>query len=120
MEINVPEYQSTRYELWKKEIKAWATITELSKEKQAIAVALSLPKDDKIKEKVFGELTLDELNNENGLTILFRLLDKHLLPDDLANCVNKFEDFEKLMRGPKESIQGYISNFDWVIKIFKR
>ena len=50
VEINVPEYQSTRYELWKKEIEAWTTITELSKEKQAIAVALSLPEDDKIKE----------------------------------------------------------------------
>ena len=64
---------------------------------------------------MFGELTLDELSSENGLSILFRLLDKHLLPDNLANCVNKFEDFEKVMRGPKESIQVYISNFDWVI-----
>ena len=115
VECNVPEYKSTCYELWKKEIEAWATITELSLDKQAIAVALSLPQDDKIKEKVFGELTLEELRSENGISILFSFLDKHLLPDDLTICVNKFEEFEKLSRGPKESIQEYISNFDWII-----
>ena len=115
VELNVPEYKSTCCGLWKKEVEAWATVTELSLDKQAIAVALSLPQDERIKEKVFGELTLDELNSENGLSILFSFLDKHLLPDELTICVNKFEEFEKLSRGPKESIQEYISNFDWII-----
>ena len=47
-------------------------MTELGKEKQALAVTLSLPEDDKrkIKEKVFGKMKLDGLNSENGTSRL--------------------------------------------------
>lgn len=67
---------------------AWAVVTDLSIEKQALAVALSLPEDDKnkIKEKVFGEMKLEDLKSEKGMSILFKFLDKHLLPDELTNC----------------------------------
>ena len=59
----------------------------------------------KIKEKVIGELKLNELNNENGMSILFDFLVKHLLPDELANCLNKLEAFENFERGHKQSIR---------------
>ena len=44
---------SRNYELWKLQIQAWVFVTEMSKEKQALAVALNLPEDNKwkIKEK---------------------------------------------------------------------
>ena len=53
--------ESTSYELWKFKTLAWTVVTELSREKQAVMVALSLPEGDKrkIKEKVFGELKLN-------------------------------------------------------------
>ena len=40
---------------------------------QAAAVSLSIPEDDKnkIKEKVFGELKLDDLNSENRISEIF-------------------------------------------------
>ena len=43
----------TDYELWKLETQVWTVITDISVEKQAVAVALNLPGDDKrkIKEK---------------------------------------------------------------------
>ena len=43
-------------------------MTDLSKEKQGVAIALSLPEDDTsgIRDKIFNELTLASLNNENG------------------------------------------------------
>ena len=77
----------TSYELWKQETLAWTVITDLGKEKQAVAVALNLPRDgkNKIKEKVFCELKLDDLNSENGMYILFEFLDKYLLDDELMN-----------------------------------
>ena len=53
-EISIPTLTgSTNNELWKLQTQAWTVVTELSKEKQAIAVALNLPEDDerKIKEK---------------------------------------------------------------------
>ena len=53
-EISIPRLTGlTNYELWKLQTQAWTVVTELSKEKQVVAVALSLPGDDnrKIKEK---------------------------------------------------------------------
>ena len=81
-EISIPTLTGSKnYELWKLQTQAWTVVTELSKEKQAVAVALSLPEDDKrkIKEKVFGELELDVLNSENGIGVLFEFLDRYLL-----------------------------------------
>ena len=105
---------SSNYELWKLETLAWTVVTDLSREKQAVAVALSLPEDDKnnIKEKVFGGLKLDDLNSENGMSLLFQLLDKHLLEDELMDSLNKFEDFENFERKRGQSIREYVNNFD--------
>ena len=97
-EISIPTLTgSTDYELWKLQALAWTVVTELSKEKQAVAVALSLSEDDKrkIKETVFGELDLDVLNSGNGMSVLFEFLDRYMLEDELMNSWNKFEDFEK-------------------------
>ena len=68
--INPPSYSSGKsYERFKQELLAWREITELSKNKQGIAVALSLPEDDenKIKDKVLDQISLDELKAEDGL-----------------------------------------------------
>ena len=100
--------------MWKKEIEAWTVGTELRKEKQAVAVMLNLPGDNIIKQKALEELTLEELNSENGLSILFEFLDKHLLRDNVRNCLNKFEEFENFERAPKENIRDYVSQFDYI------
>ena len=86
----------------------------MSKEKQALAVALNLPEDDKwrIKEKVFGELELDVLNSENGMSVLFEFLDENLLEDELMNRWHTFEDFEKFERKPGRNIREYVADFD--------
>ena len=114
-EINIPRLTgSTNYELWKLQTQAWTIVTELSKEKQAVAVALNFPDDKrKIKEKVFGELELDVLNSENGMGVLFEFLDKYLLEDELMNSWNKFEDFEKFERKPGQNIREYVADFDF-------
>ena len=48
---------------------AWREITDLAKTKQGIAIALSLPEDDesKIKDKVFYQMSLEDLKSEDGL-----------------------------------------------------
>ena len=66
-EISLPTLNElTSYELWKQETLAWTVITDLGKLKQAVAVALNHSRDgkNKIKEKVFCELKLDDLNSE--------------------------------------------------------
>ena len=114
-EISIPTLMgSTNYELWKLQTQAWTVVTELSKEKHAVAVALSLPEDDKrkVKEKVFGELELDVLYSENGMSVLFEFLDRYLLEDELMNSWNKFEDFEKIERKHGQIIREYVADFD--------
>ena len=99
---------------FKQETLAWAHITDISKKNQAIVVALNLPEDDqqKIKEKVFDEIGLDDLHSENGLSILFENLDKHLSKDELYDILDKFEDFENFVRKNGQSINEYVALFD--------
>ena len=60
------------------ELEAWQAITDVSKETQAIAVALSLPQTPDttgICERVFGELELSDLKKEDDMKTLTDYLD---------------------------------------------
>ena len=78
-------------------------------------VALSLPQDENesgIREKVFDEIELSEHKKENGLDILIKFLDGKLGKDELADSLEKFEDFEDFSRGNGQSILDCINKFD--------
>ena len=116
MRINPPDYiKCKNYERYKQELLAWKRVTEVDKKKQAIAIALSLPADGEeetgIREKVFEELKLEDLEKDNGLDTLIAFFDKHLGKDDLSDSFQKFEEFEECIRR-SESIRDYIQNFD--------
>ena len=106
--------EKTDYELWKLETHAWTVVTDISEEKQAVAVALNLPGDDKrkIKEKVFDELGLSVLNSENGMSNLFDFLDRYLLEDEVMSSWRRFDDFENFERKHGQNIRDYVDNFD--------
>lgn len=89
-------HKSKNYELYRTEILAWSEVSELQRTKAGIAVALSLPESNEtlIREKVFSQLSIAELKQENGLDILISFLDKHLAKDGLSDCLQKFEDFD--------------------------
>ena len=93
---------------------AWKEITDLPNNKQGIAVALPLPVDDEhqIKDMVFDRIPLDDLKTDFGLNILIAFLDKHLAKDDLADSVEKFDDFDDFKREDGQSIHEYIAMFD--------
>ena len=67
------------YEAFKREVKAWADVTDLAKKKQGNFIALSLPNKSKfgddLKERAFEKLTLEELKENNGLDKLIAFLD---------------------------------------------
>ena len=116
MKINPPSFKSEvkSYERYKQELLAWQVVTDIPKEKQGIAVALTLPEGDpsRIREKVFDECSLTTLKTETGLDTLIAYLDKKLGKDDLEDSWEKFERFEDYKRLDAESITEYISNFD--------
>jgi len=113
--ISIPIFgKEKNYERFKQELLAWREITELSKEKQGIAVALTLPENDEtqIREKVFDQLHLDDLKSYDGLKVLIHFLDQHLAKDDLTDSLEKFEDFEDFKRLDGQSIAEFVSMFD--------
>ena len=112
--IDPPSLRSKPYELYRQELLAWREVTELRKEKQGVAIALSLPENDKtqIREKVFEQISIEDLKMENGLDTLITFLDEHLKKDDLADSLEKFEEFEDFQRINGMSITEYIASFD--------
>ena len=113
--VKPPCLTSKSYELYILELQAWRKVTEISKEKQDIVIALSLPENDKdrIREKVFRDLSLDNLKRTDGLDILIKFLDSHLKKDELTDSVEKFEAFESCQRSEGQSITEFISLFDY-------
>ena len=117
MKIDPPDFRKCKtYKRYKQELKAWRLVTEVPKKKQGIAIALSLPADgDKetgIRDKVFEELELEDLEKDTGLDTLITFFDKHLGKDNVADSFEKFEDFEDYSRQLETSIVEYIKNFD--------
>ena len=112
--IDPPTLGSEPYEMYKQELLAWREVTDLRKEKQGIVIALSLPKNDKtqIREKVFDQISIEDLKKEDGLDKLIGFLDKHLKKDDLADSLEKFGEFEDFQRIEGLSIVEYIASFD--------
>ena len=93
---------------------AWREITEVAKEKTGIAVALTFPEEDetKIREKVYERIKLEDLKKETGFKTLLEFLDKHLAKNDLADSLEKFEEFEDLNRREGQSMNEFIAIFD--------
>ena len=60
--INPPNLTSVPYELYKQKLLAWREVTDLSKEKQGVAIALSLPEEDTNKFKKKFSTRLDLIN----------------------------------------------------------
>ena len=69
MRIDPPRLSSKTYELYRQELLALREVTELSKEKQGISIASSLPETNatQIREKVFDQICIDDLKEEDGL-----------------------------------------------------
>ena len=112
--INPPNLTSVPYELFKQKLLPWREVTDLSKDKQGVAIALSLPEEDKnkIQEKVFNEIGLDKLKQDDGLDTLIQFLYGILLKDELSDSLEKLEEFEAFQRASGQSITEYISTFD--------
>ena len=66
MTINPPGLVSKSFEYYKQKLLAWHEVTEVCKSKQGIIIALLLPDDHpfQIKEKVFNQISLDDLRKE--------------------------------------------------------
>ena len=111
MTIDPPDFSSQNFELYKQELRAWSEVTEVSRSKQAIVIALSI-KDTDTRENVLSQLSLEDLKQENGLEILIKFLDSFFGKDEISDALEKYEDFENFQRADNQSIRDFIACFD--------
>ena len=114
MKIKAPAYKESNYERYRLELMAWREITDIPKEKQGIAIALSLPEETEcsIREKVFDELSIAERKTDEGFETLIAFFDDKLKKENIADSWDKFNNFEEFKRTDTMSIKDYISTFD--------
>lgn len=125
MKLNPPELMEKNYERYKQELLFWNEITSLEQSKRGIAVALSLPEKSSsetknIREKVFSQLSIEVLKQDDGLQTLIAFLDKCLAKDKLVDSLEKFEIFEEFKRGNEQSITDFILEFDTRYKAIEK
>ena len=111
MTIDPPDFSSQNFELYKQELRAWSEVTEVSRSKQAIVIALSI-KDTATRENVLSQLSLEDLKQDNGLEILINFLDSFFEKHEISDALEKYEDFEKFQRSDNQSIRDFIACFD--------
>ena len=113
--LDDPKFSSSKpYERYKIELNAWSLTTSTAKEKQGLTVALSLPEDDisNIRDKVFSEVEVDELNKAEGLKTLLDFLDKQFGRDDMSVAYEKYTEFEQFKRKEGQKVNEYIIEFE--------
>ena len=97
------------YEEWKKDLELWTLLTDLPKNKEAIAVHLSLSGRAR---QATSELSVDDLKLEDGITKLTAMLDRVFLKDKNWRCFNNYLAFENCKRSDDQAIDDFISEFD--------
>ena len=108
------DVESKSYSRWVEELKAWTELTDVKKDKQGLAVALSLPEKDSsnIRDKVFSDLSLDELKGDDGVKKLMEFMDKLFKKDQLSEAYEAFSDFERFQRKDTMTMDTYIMEFE--------
>ena len=116
VKLEVPKFSSTEkpYERYKVELSAWSLTTTTEKEKQGLVVALSLPEEDpsNIRDKVFSELEVSNLNKAEGLKTLTDYLDKQFGRDDLTVAYERYIEFERCKRKKDQKVNEFILEFE--------
>ena len=103
---------SKPYSRWVDEIHVWQTVTELEIKKQGPAIALSLPEESSIRDKVFSELGVDKLHTDDGVKTLITFLDKIYKQDELSAAYEVYTQFDRYKKTPNMTMENYLIEFD--------
>ena len=103
------------YEVYRKELAIWETITDIPKEKRGAILAARLPNESHLKkdlkDRFFEIVEIIDLAKEGGLELVKGFLDKELGEDDLEKQVRTWDSFEDCTRGIKD-IEDFLSDYD--------
>ena len=107
----------------KREITAWASVTDLAKSKQGNYVALSLPNKSQygndLRERVFENLSPGTLSADAGLQKVIEFLDKELGKDAIDDVIEKWDEFDSCRKESEQSIEDFIAEYEIKSNRFK-
>ena len=99
------------YENWKKDIRIWCELTELSKNKQALAVHLSLSGRAR---EASSEIPAADLKKDDGVDVVLRKLDELFLADAGRRQFSAFYELYNLRRPCDMNTREFVSKFEHV------
>ena len=118
---NPPEFNilTNPYDRYIEELKAWCIVTELPKKKQGVAVALAMPENDSsgVRDKIFNDIKLDELNKDDGIDSLIHYMDNLFKRDELSEVYERYIKFDRFSRAENQKIENFILEFE---KLYNR
>ena len=102
------------YERWREDLLMWKEVTDLSSNKQALAVHLTLKGQAR---EVANQVSTDDKKKDNGLEILIKKLDEAFLKEPERRKFMIYQDFEECVRRDGLPICDFMREFD--MKYFK-
>ena len=112
-----PKFKSEDdYELWKNDVLIWCELTEVKKDKQALAIHLGLHGRARI---ASSELKIAELKQEDGVEKLLAKLDSVFLVEKGRRQFKLYREFHRLRRTSNEDIEEFITSFEHSYYKFK-
>lgn len=109
---NPPVFSDAKpYDRWKTEVSAWTKVTKLSKKQQGLAVALSFHDGSAVRDKVFSELEISQLDADDGMEKLLSFLDVIFLKDELVRAYEAWSDFDRYLKRDNVSMEEYIMEY---------
>ena len=99
------------YETFKTKSKAWQRVTSIKKESQGLVLALNLPTSEanSIGERIFQELSILELEGENGSEHFWTYMDKQFQKDSMVQMCEIIKEFTLFKRKESQPIKEYIN-----------
>ena len=113
---NPPKFNSTSkpYKRYIEELQAWCIVTELDKNKRGLAVALSLPENDPsgIRDKIFNEIKIEDLNRDAGIDALIIYMDKLFKKDEISEVYERYTVFDRYEKVKDMKMDEYLLEFE--------
>lgn len=106
--MEVPQLEED-YEDWKFRLLLWRTVCGIEKKYQASHVYLTLK--NKAREAIRG-ITIEELQQDNGIELLLEKLDKVFLPDKAIRQFSTFVKIQDLQRKEDVLIMDHLLEFE--------
>ena len=98
-----------KYEQWKEDILMWTELTDLGKNKQALAIHLTLTGQAR---EVANQVSTEDKKKELGVKILLEKLDKAFLKEPERRKFMAYQMFEECVRKEGVSICEFMREFD--------